>query len=656
MCILDVDAEVIMSRTLSFVFLAGFVCAGVHSGATFSETAGEIRAATPNYSVAIGKTPYAISVRVGDREILGHGNGPGARVVLGAATHRLDAVKRWEAAGDTLLLDLSTQGGGPEVAISMTFRSDDIEIVWRLARGVKAARLEENYPLRTGGHWYGGSVTSGHRWPLETAELVLDPFLATSNQTVPVWLASSGAGIFMPTYEPMGFEVNRSKNGLFSFYVKDTATFAYRILAGRNIAEAHRIFVQLAGKPEVVPPKEYFTEPVFNTWIEYMTKVTQADMVAYARKIRESGIPAKVLMLDDGWLSKYGDNRFDAAKFPDPKKMVTEIHRLGFRFVLWEVPFVEKASVNFEPLRRRRHLVLSPGGAAPAMVKWWNGDAAMVDFSDPAAYRWYLGELQTLQREYGVDGFKLDAGDAEYFNSNLVTFGGITPNRYTDLWAGLGRYFDINELRVSWLAQPWGLVQRLRDKSSDWSVETGLGSIVRHALAETIIGYPYLCPDIIGGGLDSSFLEKGYKMDEELYIRWAEASALMPMMQFSYAPWRLSPKAQQIVKRYALLHQDLGDYIYKLAVRAKEDGSPMVRPLFFRNPEDQNTYLAVDQFLLGDRFLVAPVLKKGATARDVYLPAGTWTDFWTGRIYRGGRTINGYPAPLEALPVFVSVE
>ena len=80
-----------------------------------------------------------------------------------------------------------------------------------------------------------------------------------------------------------------------------------------------------------------------------------------------------------------------------------------------------------------------------------------------------------------------------------------------------------------------------------------------------------------------------------------------------------------------------------------------LRPLFFRNPEDERCYLISDQFMLGERFLVAPVLTKGAVARDVYLPAGTWLDFWNGRVCQGGRTLAGYPAPLDTLPIFVSV-
>ena len=100
----------------------------------------------------------------------------------------------------------------------------------------------------------------------------------------------------------------------------------------------------------------------------------------------------------------------------------------------------------------------------------------------------------------------------------------------------------------------------------------------------------------------------------------------------------------------------LGDYIYSLAKETRETGRPVIRPLFFRNPEDEATYTISDQFLLGERFLVAPVLTKGAASRDVYLPEGLWKDFWSGEIYQGRQTLKNYPAPLEKLPVFVSIE
>ena len=624
-------------------------------GPTVTEGPNAIVATAPGYRVTVQRVPYALSVAVGERTILAHGGAAAALFVRDGRTHVLGAVQEWRSGVGRLDLTIAPDPPGPPVEVALTFREDRVEVVWAVPGG-PASRLAESFSLAASGHWYGGNVTSAHHWPLETGEHVLDPFLSTSNQTSPAWVTSRGAAILVDTYDPMGFSLNHGGDGLFTFNVKDTRRLAYRILMGRNIAEAHRALVAALGRPETVPPRDYFTYPIFNTWIEHLTHVDQTKVLAYARKIRENGFAARLLEIDDGWAVRYGDQSFDPHKFPDPAGMVKQIHDLGFRLALWTTPFVAKDAASYPLALKDGWLVMDAAGGAPCIVEWWNGKAALVDLSNPAAYGWFLGELRRLERLYGLDGFKLDAGDAEYLPAGCTTFGRVTPNRYTDLFAGLGRHFAVNELRVSWRVQPLGLVERLRDKNNNWSLESGLGALIPHGLAESLIGYPYFCPDMIGGGLDSDFKDQAYGgMDPELFVRWTEASALMPMMQFSYAPWRLDEASLRIVKEYAELHRQLGDYIFALARKAQADGTPIVRPLFFRNPEDEATYAIRDQFLLGERFLVAPVLKKGARARDVYLSAGLWKDFWSGRLYEGPQTVKGYPAPIERLPIFVSI-
>jgi alpha-glucosidase (family GH31 glycosyl hydrolase) len=100
------------------------------------------------------------------------------------------------------------------------------------------------------------------------------------------------------------------------------------------------------------------------------------------------------------------------------------------------------------------------------------------------------------------------------------------------------------------------------------------------------------------------------------------------------------------------LHDDLSGYIYRLAQEATRDGTPIVRPLFFGYPKDSATYRIRDQFLLGDRYLVAPVLRRGARRRPVYLPDGEWKDYWSGAALCGPRLIKAYDADLERLPLF----
>ncbi|HYW82544.1 MAG TPA: glycoside hydrolase family 31 protein, partial [Spirochaetia bacterium] len=258
-------------------------------------------------------------------------------------------------------------------------------------------------------------------------------------------------------------------------------------------------------------------------------------------------------------------------------------------------------------------------------------------------------------RTYGVDGFKLDAGDAEVIAGGYDSFAPMNPWEYADEFASIGAEFEINELRVSWLTQKLGLVQRLRDKSPTWSPVDGLASIIPHGLCEGLLGYPYFCADMIGGGWDAGF-QNGQPVDEELFVRWTQASALLPIMQFSYAPWRLTEKMAAICRRYVKLHEDLSGFIYCLAQDATRDGTPIVKPLFFNYPKDRSAYRVRDQFLLGDRFLVAPVLTRGARHRPVYLPEGAWRDYWSGMVFSGPRLIKAYDADLEKLPLFEAGE
>ncbi len=315
---------------------------------------------------------------------------------------------------------------------------------------------------------------------------------------------------------------------------------------------------------------------------------------------------------------------------------------------------MKKKATTFIFLASKGYLILDPINQTPYLTKWWDGEAALIDLSNPEAYDWFLKQLKNLQFKYNVSGFKLDAGDADFLEKPFKSFGNISANQYTDLFASVGKYFEINELRVSWLTQPLGLVQRLRDKNSDWSVDKGIGSIISNGLTEGFIGYPYFCPDMIGGGEIGSINANNDQMDNELFIRWVQVSTFMPMMQYSYAPWRMDSSTMSICLKYSNLHEHLGDYIYSLANESKISGEPIARSLFYQFPEDSLTYFISDQFMLGDKFLIAPVLLKGKVSRDIYLPEGTWIDYWNGDILQGGQTLKNYSAPIEKLPVFIN--
>ncbi len=191
------------------------------------------------------------------------------------------------------------------------------------------------------------------------------------------------------------------------------------------------------------------------------------------------------------------------------------------------------------------------------------------------------------------------------------------------------------------------LVQRLRDKKHNWE---DLQKLIPDQMSQSLMGYAYTCPDMIGGGEFTSFLNLD-KTDDELVVRSAQVHALMPMMQFSVAPWRiLSEENEEICLKMAKLHKKMGSKFLTLAEQSSKSGEPIVQPMALAFP-DAGYETIKDQFMVGDEILVAPVVEKGARSRSVVLPNGKWESD-DGKIIKGGKTIE-IKVPLERLPYFI---
>jgi alpha-glucosidase len=179
------------------------------------------------------------------------------------------------------------------------------------------------------------------------------------------------------------------------------------------------------------------------------------------------------------------------------------------------------------------------------------------------------------------------------------------------------------------------LVQRLGDKDYSWNA---VQMLIPDMLAAGLLGYAYACPDMIGGGQFTSFLGiDSDRFDQELIVRSAQVHALMPMMQFSVAPWRiLNEENLAIVRNMAWLHRKMGDYILELAKISAQTGEPIVRHLEYVFPH-LGFSECKDQFMLGDKYLIAPMLTPG-NRRNVQLPPGKWKDE-QGKVHKGGKTL-----------------
>ena len=216
----------------------------------------------------------------------------------------------------------------------------------------------------------------------------------------------------------------------------------------------------------------------------------------------------------------------------------------------------------------------------------------------------------------------------------------------------MGLDFPYNEYRACWKMGLQPLVQRLQDKPYSWE---GIRQLIPDMLAAGLIGHPYTCPDMIGGGEFRSFLNPDMtpidpsKIDQKLIVRSCQIHALMPMMQFSVAPWRiLDKKNLEICRKFANLHKQFGPYILELAHNAAKTGEPIVRHMEYEFP-NQGFENSKDQFMLGPKYLVAPVVTP-EDSREVKLPSGEWKDD-LGKVWKGGQTIK-IDVPIDRLPYF----
>jgi len=222
----------------------------------------------------------------------------------------------------------------------------------------------------------------------------------------------------------------------------------------------------------------------------------------------------------------------------------------------------------------------------------------------------------------------------------------ISANEQSRLFGQIGLDYPLNEYRAMWQMGGQPLVQRLRDKGHSWD---DLRELIPQMSLAGLMGYSFCCPDMIGGGEFRSFLNAS-SLDQELIVRSAQCHALMPMMQFSVAPWRvLDGQHLRAVKSAVALRSKFAGYILETAKQSAKSGEPIMRPLAYEYPD-----MPIDcfhtQFLLGTDLLVAPVVELESRQREVLIPPGQWQAADGTQVV--GPTKLTVDAPLNVLPYF----
>lgn len=502
-----------------------------------------------------------------------------------------------------------------------------------------SVQSELKLDLLPGEAWWGGAVALGDIMPFGLTPLEINLHGNNrSNQYAPLLVSSKGRYVWCDKAFAFAFKDNAlrvtSKGNILSYGQPcSTLRDAY--------CYAARHFFPADGK---MPDMALIAAPQYNTWIELMYDQNQKDVLKYAHDIVNNGLPPGVLMIDDNWQEDYGKWNFHPGRFSDPKAMIQELHQMGFKVMLWVCPFVSPDCDVYRALSKKKAFFMEKPGD-PAMVSWWNGKSAMLDLSNPAARTWFTGELARLQTTYGVDGYKLDAGDTYFYKEHYLAYEKLDVNEHAGRFGEIGLSFPLNEYRACWKLAGRPLVQRLCDKSHNWD---DIAKLIPDLTAAGLLGYAFVCPDMIGGGEFKSFLNAS-TIDQDLVVRSAQIHALAPMMQFSVAPWRVLDEVHlDVVKKAVALRMSFTPRILKLAEASAVSGEPILRHMAYVFPE--GAYESIrDQFVLGDDLIVAPMVNKGVS-RKVMIPKGKWKAD-DGSIIEGPAELT-LDVPLSRLPYF----
>ena len=515
--------------------------------------------------------------------------------------------------------------------------------------------MKLTFTVQPNEYWWGGCIAAAEKMPFDGETVYsIDLLRNKRTQTSPLFLSSLGRFVWCEEPYKISFDHGTvTAEGDAEIVLEN---------GGSSLREAYftamRKYFPFSGEKQT--PREFYEHPQFNTWMELTKFQNQKDVLKYAEEVVASGYTPGILMIDGTWQKAQGVWDFNPDRFPDPKPMFDRLHELGFIVMIWISPFVCSEGPMFQDLMTYRagsearagrhaynHLVRNEKGEV-AIIKWWSGFSATYNFNLPDDCAHMDAQLQKLM-EYGADGFKCDGGSylpQAFLNLNSV-WGGYSFAQLNEAWWKYGSKYKYHEFKDTWKSGGKYVIERLFDKDHRWT-GNGLDCLIPHGLFAGLIGVPFICPDMVGSGQWTAFLYG--EVDEELFIRMAECSALFPMMQYSAIPARhLSEEGQKICLAMAKLHEKMYPEIEPLITNAEKTGEPILRSLEFVYPHCGYEKIT-DEFMLGNDILVAPVLTQGARERAVVFPAGTWEDE-AGNRYEGGQTVT-VPAPLDVLPWF----
>jgi alpha-glucosidase len=493
-------------------------------------------------------------------------------------------------------------------------------------------------------------------------------------QAIPFFIAlrpEVGYGIFFNTTFWSQFDIGADQPGVWRMETRG-GELDYYIIYGPEPAQIIRTYTQLTGRMPM-PPRWALGYHQCRWSYESETVVREL-----AREFRARRIPCDVIHFDIDYMGGYRVFTWSPKRFPNPAQLISDLARDGFKTVTIIDP-----GVKYEP--EADYHVFEQGVEHDYFVRKadgrvfhgyvWPDKAVFPDFLRPDVREWW-GDLHKSLTSIGVVGIWNDmnepAIDDRPFGDpgNKIWFPLDAPQGPVDERTTHTEAHNLYGLTMA-QASCEGL-ERLRPTERSFVLtRSGYAGVQRwssvwmgdnHSLWEHLeMSLPMLCNMGLSGVAFVGCDIGGFagNATAELFARWMQVGMLYPLMRGHSAmttarhePWVFGDRVERICREYINLRYQLLPYLYTLFWEATTTGTPILRPLLYHFPNDPNTYTLYDQVLLGPSLMAAPIYRPGIEHRAVYLPEGSWYDWWSGDRYEGPTHILAH-APLERMPLYV---
>ncbi len=455
-------------------------------------------------------------------------------------------------------------------------------------------------------------------------------------KNIPFYISNKGYGVLVDNEGDVSFEIASEKVERLQFSAEGER-LDYYVINGSDPKRTVSLYTELTGKPALPPAWS------FGLWLttSFTTDYDEETTSGFIQGMADRDIPLHVFHFDCYWMEAYEWCNFtwDARTFPEPKEMLKRYHDRGLKICVWINPYIGQKSPLFREGMEQGYLLKRSNGDV-WQTDLWQAGMGIVDFTNPAAVTWYQEKLKTLL-DMGVDCFKTDFGeripvrDIAYFDgSDPVKMHNYYPFLYNKaVFELLERERGTGEAVLFARSATVGGQQFPAHWGGDCSASyPSMAETLRAGLSLACAGFGFWSHDM--GGFENT-------ASADVYKRWCQFGMLSSHSRLhgsgSYrVPWLFDEEACDVLRKFVKAKCALMPYLYRQAVKAHEDGIPMMRPMFLEFPEDRACEPLDRQYMLGDSLMVAPVFRESGEA-EYYLPEGTWYNLLTEARAEGGR-------------------